>query len=204
MAETSRLAFYFDLASPECYLAAERVLHTLPGRIDWRPVRIAREPGSADARSRALLERGASELGLLPLRWPADYPFDSEAAMIVATYARSIGRGVAYAQAAFRQAFAGGHSLAETDYVLLAGAACEMHPNAMKRALTQRVVREQLARETEDARRAGVTQLPAVSADAALFEGERALSEAAEHLCGPPARTRGREHSPRLPVALAP
>ncbi len=40
--------------------------------------------------------------------WPADFPFDSELAMLVATYAKSIGRVVPFAQAAFRQAFAGG------------------------------------------------------------------------------------------------
>ncbi len=203
MAESGPLAFYFDLASPQCYLAAERIMHALPGPIDWRPVRIANDSSAPDAYSRAVLERRASELGLLPLRWPARYPFDSEPAMIVATYARAIGRGVAYAQAAFRQAFAGGHSLAETDYVLLAAAACEMHPNAVKRALTQRALREQLAKETNDARRSGVTALPAVIAEKDVFSGEHALAEAAAHLSGSTAtQPRGHEHSPRLPVAL--
>ncbi len=51
--------------------------------------------------------------------------------MLVATYAKSIGRVVPFAQAAFRQAFAGGHSLADTNNVLIAAAACEMHPNAV-------------------------------------------------------------------------
>ena len=31
-------AFYFDLASPDAYLAAERVLHVLPGPAEWQPV----------------------------------------------------------------------------------------------------------------------------------------------------------------------
>ena len=53
----------------------------------------------------------AVELGLQPLRWPEPFPFDSPLAMRVATYAKSIGRTVPFAQAAFRQAFAGGHSL---------------------------------------------------------------------------------------------
>ena len=51
--------------------------------------------------------------------------------MRVATYARQIGRVVAFAQAAFRQAFAGGRSLADEDSVLIAAAACEMHPAAV-------------------------------------------------------------------------
>ncbi len=45
----------------------------------------------------------------------------------------SIGRAVPFAQAAFRQAFAGGHSLEDSDFVLIAAAACEMHPAAVLR-----------------------------------------------------------------------
>ena len=48
--------------------------------------------------------------------------------MLAATFAKRIGKTVAFALAAFRQAFAGGHALSEPDNVLIAGAACEMHP----------------------------------------------------------------------------
>ena len=48
-----------------------------------------------------------------------------------ATYAKQIGRGVAFSLAAFRQAFAGGRDLGERDNVLIAAAACEMHPRAL-------------------------------------------------------------------------
>ena len=135
-------AFYFDLASPHAYLAAERVLHVLPGPAEWQPV-LARElPGGERSRPSARAGGGASaraiarrarELGLQPLRWPEPFPFDSTLAMRVATYAKSIGRAVPFAQAAFRQAFAGGRSLADEDYVLIAAAACEMHPAAVLR-----------------------------------------------------------------------
>ena len=40
-------AFYFDLASPLAYLAAERVLHVLPGPAEWQPV-LARELSNAE------------------------------------------------------------------------------------------------------------------------------------------------------------
>ena len=130
-------AFYFDLASPDAYLAAERVLGELPGPAAWTPVlarrarrrmrRARRRPGLP----RAIAARGRRELGLQELRWPDPFPFDSTLAMRVATYARQIGRVVAFAQAAFRQAFAGGRSLADEDSVLIAAAACEMHPAAV-------------------------------------------------------------------------
>ena len=126
-------SFYFDLASPLAYLAAERVLHVLPGPAPWRPV-LARELPGAERLDgfrcgqeqeifRAELARRARELELQPLRWPDPFPFDSELAMRVATYAASIGRAVAFAQAAFRQAFAGGRDLQLPDNVLIAAAA---------------------------------------------------------------------------------
>jgi 2-hydroxychromene-2-carboxylate isomerase len=181
MAEITDAAFYFHLASPDCYLAAERVLHVLPAPVDWRPVLIDRcaEDGP---RHRAAIERRARELGLLPVRWPQRYPFDAGQAMLVATYASGIGRGAAFAQAAFRQAFAGGHSLADVEHVLIAAAACEIHPAAASRALEQRGVRERLAGASAHARDAGVSELPAVRLGARVFAGETCLADAAAHL----------------------
>jgi 2-hydroxychromene-2-carboxylate isomerase len=182
-------AFYFDLGSPEAYLAAERILHVLPAPAEWRPV-LARElPGveAAEERSneeRANEERSAFELrarqaGLQPLRWPSPFPFDSSLAMRVASYARSIGRTVPFAQAAFRQAFAGGHSLENPDFVLIAAAACEMHPAAVLRGAEMRSVREQLAASTAEAATAGVATVPAVLVGEHVFQGPRAPEQAA-------------------------
>ena len=54
--------------------------------------------------------------------------------MRAATYAKQIGRTVAFSLAAFRQAYAGGRSLGDPDNVLIAAAACEMHPRAVLKA----------------------------------------------------------------------
>ena len=90
------------------YLAAERILHVPAGPAEWQPV-LARElPPRRRARPSARSSARAREHGLQPLRWPEPFPFDSALAMRVATYAKSIGRVVPFAQAAFRQAFAGG------------------------------------------------------------------------------------------------
>ena len=188
--------FYFDLASPVAYLAAERVLQTLPGPVEWQPV-LSRELGGESfeafrcAEDREIflgeLERRARELGLQALRWPDPFPFDSSLAMRAATYAKSIGRVVAFAQAAFRQAFAGGHSLEDPDFVLIAAAACEMHPAAVMRAVERRSVAEQLAAASAAAARSGVDDVPAVRvggpcAQAPVYVGERALAEAAAQM----------------------
>jgi 2-hydroxychromene-2-carboxylate isomerase len=187
--------FYFDLSSPLAYLAAERILHVLSdsvGPVEWQPV-LARElPGGESFAAwrceteaevfRAEVEQWARELGLQPLRWPDPFPFDSALAMRVATYAKGIGRTVPFAQAAFRQAFAGGHDLQRPDFVLIAAAACEMHPQAVLRGAELRTVREQLAAATAQAARDGVTDVPAVRIGDQVFVGERALEDAAEHV----------------------
>ncbi len=200
-------AFYFDLASPLAYLTAERVLHELPGAAEWQPVQASEIPGAqaseipgaqaseipgaqdaphragaAHELSRAEIARRALELGLQPLRWPEPFPFDSSLAMLVATYAKSIGRAVPFAQAAFRQAFAGGHSLQEPDFVLIAAAACEMHPTAVLRAAAMRSVAEQLKATTTAAVALGVREVPALAVGGRIFQGERALEQAAAHM----------------------
>jgi 2-hydroxychromene-2-carboxylate isomerase len=199
--------FYFDLGSPLAYLAAERVLHTLPFACLWQPV-LARDLPAGETfdgfrcRSdeeifRLNVERRARSLGLQALRWPDPFPFDSSLAMRAATYATSIGRGVAFAQAAFRQAFAGGRSLAVADNVLIAAAACEMHPAAVLTAVELASVAHQLAEATAAAVRAGVTDVPAVRVGERVFHGERLLADAAAY-----AGEHG-EHGPRGARTLA-
>jgi 2-hydroxychromene-2-carboxylate isomerase len=108
--------------------------------------------------------RAARAQHVQPLRWPEPFPADSEFAMLVATYAKQIGRAVAFSLAAFRQAFAGGRDLGERDTVLLAAAACEMHPVAVVKGAELRGTRERLAAATAEARAAGVREVPAVVA----------------------------------------
>ncbi|MGH2943520.1 MAG: hypothetical protein ACRDLN_12185, partial [Solirubrobacteraceae bacterium] len=135
-----RTAFYFDLFSPEAYLAAERIVALLP-TAEWIPVCAPALPGAdlldgfrcATDREAFFdrIERLAARRGLQDVRWPDPFPSDTAYAMLVATYARQIGRCVAFSLAAFRQAFAGGRDLGVPDNVLIAAAACEMHPNAV-------------------------------------------------------------------------
>ena len=194
-----RAAFYFDLASPLAYLAAERVLHTLPAPAEWQPVLAAelRAPSTQSLVAerfdafrceqerdifRAEVARRAQQLGLQPLRWPEPFPFDSALAMRAATYAKSIGRAVPFAQAAFRQAFAGGRDLQQLDNVLIAAAACEMHPAAVTRGAELRSVGEQLAAATRRATLSNIKDVPAIVVEQTVFEGERAVEQAAERM----------------------
>jgi predicted DsbA family dithiol-disulfide isomerase len=92
--------------------------------------------------------------------------------MLAATYAKRIGKGVAFSLAAFRQAFAGGRDLSDRDTILIAGAACEMHPSALLKAIELRSVAEALDQAGARARAAGVKSLPAIQIGDAVFDGE--------------------------------
>ena len=165
--------FTYDIASPEAYLVIERVVETLGVVPEFEPVLAARLPGGdigtfrcaeEEEIFRADIERRAAEQGLQPLRWPA-WPFDSEPAMLAATYAKGIGKVAAFSLAAFRQAYAAGTDLEKPEGVIVAAAACEIHPRAVLKALESRAVSEALAQSTEAAAAAGVTSVPSVRVD---------------------------------------
>jgi 2-hydroxychromene-2-carboxylate isomerase len=168
--------FYYDLGDPECYLVAEQVMTALEVAPEWEPVLAADLALPAVAYDRARIERDAAALGLMPLRWPPRVPADTRQAMLAATYAKRVGRAVAFSLAAFRQAFAGGRDLGEESTVLLAGAASEMHPAALLKGIALRSVTDGLRTAGERARAAGVRALPALEIDGQVFTGPDALS----------------------------
>jgi 2-hydroxychromene-2-carboxylate isomerase len=157
----------------------------LPVVPEWVPIHAADLPGgdaapagSTDER-RAAVEARARAQHVQALRWPASWPQDdTRVAMIGATYAKQIGRAVAFSLAAFRQAFAGGRALDE-DTVVIAAAACEMHPRAVLQALGRRSVAAALDAATEKAAASGVTRVPAIVIGEAVYEGIDAVEQAA-------------------------
>lgn len=157
--------FYFDFASPEAYLVAEQVNAALGEVPEWVPVALGppafRCAAEVDA-YREDVQRRALAIELQAIRWPPEFPADTEWALLAATYAKSIGRAVAFSLAAFRQAYAAGRDLSERDNVLIAAAACEMHPAAVIRGAELRGTREKLERATAQARAAGVRSVPAL------------------------------------------
>jgi 2-hydroxychromene-2-carboxylate isomerase len=174
--------FYYDLGDPGCYLTAERIMAELPVVPEWEPVHGPGLGWTAPEPDPGALSRAIAAHGLQPLRLPATWPPDSELTMRVATYAKGGGRAVAYSLAAFRQVFAGGRDLGDEGTVLIAAAACEMHPTAVLKGAGLRSVSGSLARAGERARQAGVSALPAIQAGAEIFQGERALERATDAL----------------------
>src|SRR4051812_42488812 len=170
--------FYYDFASPEAYLAAERVNTALGAVPEWVPVAIgppAFRCAEEIAAFREDVQRRAAAAGMQPMRWPEPFPADTEWALLAATYAKHIGRAVAFSLAAFRQAYAGGRDLGDRDNVLIAAAACEMHPNAVIKGAELASTVKALADANERAAADGVTELPAIWIDGRVLSGERAI-----------------------------
>jgi hypothetical protein len=172
--------FLFDLGDPSCYLVAERILGELPVVAEWEPVLAADldPPWCPPPPDPARLGARVAAQGLLSLRLPATWPPDSALAMRTAAFARSGGKTVAFALAAFRQAFAGGRDLGETETVLLAAAAAELHPRAVLTGVQLQSVRSALSQAGQRARADGVTRLPAIVYGDRVFQGPDALDEA--------------------------
>jgi 2-hydroxychromene-2-carboxylate isomerase len=172
--------FFYDLGSPQCYIVAETIMATLPVVPEWEPVFGPGIVTPGQAIDRGQIEAQAAELGLQPIRWPANWPSDTKPAMLAATYAKLIGRAVAFSLAAFRQTFAGGRDLSEENTVLIAGAACEMHPTALRKGIELRSTQTALAQATRRAHDAGVTTLPAIQIGDRVYGTIRDATDAIE------------------------
>jgi 2-hydroxychromene-2-carboxylate isomerase len=186
--------FYYDLGSPYAYLAAERISAVLPVVPAWQPILLGgiwKRTGSGSwslterrAGGMAEVESRARDNGLQPVRWPDPWPTSTLTAMRAAIFAQGTGRAVAFSLAAFRQAFAAGRDLSVTDNVLIAAAACELHPNAVLKGIESRSVKQRLIEATEEAADRGVVGVPTVAMGDELFWGDDRLEEAAAALSG--------------------
>jgi len=184
-----RPVFYYDLGSPYAYLAAERVNSVLGVVPVWQPIllgavfraigRRSWAHGEGRAAGMAEVERRAASYGLPPIRWPDPWPGDMLVAMRAAVFAQRSGRAVAFSLAAFRQAFAAGRDLGDADNVVLAGAACELHPRALLTGVESRAVKDALRAQTDAAVSRGVIGVPTVAVGDRLFHGDDRLEEAA-------------------------
>jgi 2-hydroxychromene-2-carboxylate isomerase len=189
-----RATFYFDLGSPYAYLSAERISGLFTDadleQPEWQPIllgglfqRFGRDSwanGPGRAEGIAEVERRAASYGLPPLVWPEPWPGNYLFAMRAATFAKQTGRTVSFALAGFRQSFAAGRDLADPENVLVAAAACELHPNALVKAAATKGVKSALREATGRAAELGVTGVPSLRVGDEVFWGDDRLEEAVE------------------------
>ncbi len=175
---TRRPAFFFDLASPYTYLAAERA-DRMFSRLEWIPAASeALHCGTfAGDDERAAIGRRADMLGL-PIVWPVGPAAPVVGAMRVASLAAQRGVGAAFVLAASRLVFCGGFELDDPEILAEAAAAAGIDLGEMLHAAGD------ASRDgaIEDAGRkllaAGADRLPALRVGRMLFCGEDRLAEA--------------------------
>jgi 2-hydroxychromene-2-carboxylate isomerase len=176
--------FYFDLASPYTYLAADRVERAL-GRVAWRPAYSDallradpwRDPAAGE-RLRESADRRAVALRM-PLVWPEGAPLQARAMMRAAAFAAEQGRGGPFALAASRLAYCGGFDLDDPEVLAEAAAAAGIGLRDCLRAARDATRDEDLTATGRRLLAAGADRLPAVQVGRHLVCGEERLGEAA-------------------------
>lgn len=173
--------FFYDVGSPYAWVIAERAAKSIPAA-EWVPVcQPDVDDGPLwDGDQERVIEL-AQKFGLIAPRFSEDRMnltiADSRKMALAATYAKSIGRTLAFSLAAFRQCFGAAKPVDEEDTILLAGAACEMHPRAVLQALTMKSTSEALDAAGAQLRElvGGRTELPALIAPDGTALSEDAL-----------------------------
>ncbi len=171
-----RPAFFFDLACPFSYLAAERVERLL-GEIEWVPVSGLSLAPADGADLRASAEARAAELRL-PLVWPEHFPQATRGAYRAAVRATQLGRGASFALAAARLQFCGGFDLEDPEVLAEAAAAAGVELEECLVAARDKTLDVPLDATARGLVERGVKRLPAVRVRGGLYAGEAGLSQA--------------------------
>jgi 2-hydroxychromene-2-carboxylate isomerase len=178
-----RAEFFYDLACPFTYLAAERVERAYDDVV-WTPASATAlrrgSPAAGEAalvRVRTVVQERAAVLRL-PLVWPETWPADVPAAMRLASYAAERGRGAAFALAAGRLAFCGGFDLDDPDSLAEAAAAAGLDLEESLRAAADRRRDGTIEAAARRLLAVGADRLPALRVGRSLFWGESQVAEA--------------------------
>ena len=191
---SERATFCYDFNSPYSYLAAERIsglfAEAALEQPEWQPISFGhvlkttgRRPWSFEkdrSADFAEIQRRAGERGLPPVRYPEGWPVENYSLNPIraAIYAKESGRVVSFTLACFRQVFAAGRDMSELDNVLVAAAACELHPNAVTKGIETKSVKDKLRAATDEAIARGVEGIPTIAVGEELFWGDDRLEEA--------------------------
>lgn len=191
---SERATFYYDFSSPYSYLAAERIsglfAEAAVEQPEWQPISFGhilqatgRRPWSFEEdRSAHLAEiqRRATERGLPEVLYPEGWPIENYSLnpTRAAIYAKESGRVVSFTLACFRQVFAAGRDMSDVENVLIAAAACELHPKAVLKGIETQSVKDRLRAATEEALELGVGGIPTVAVGGELFWGDDRLEDA--------------------------
>ena len=179
---------------PYAYLAAERIsgLFAEAGveQPEWQPISFGHvlketgrvpwslQPEGPEQADLDEIQRRAAERGLPEVRYDPGWPAESYSLVPVraAIFAKEAGKVVSFSQAALRQRFAAGRDLSEVDNVLIAAAACELHPKAVIKGIETRSVKDTAAARDRRGDRAGRNRASRPSRSATSSSGATTAS----------------------------
>jgi 2-hydroxychromene-2-carboxylate isomerase len=194
----ARATFFYDFSSPYSYLAAERIsgLFAEAGveQPEWQPISFGHllqasgrtpwsmQPDGPNPENLEQIQRRAAERGLPEVRYPKGWPVENYSlnAIRAAVYAKESGKVVSFSLACFRQVFAAGRDMSDVNNVLIAAAACELHPNAVLKGIETESVKKKLQAATDRAIDLGVEGIPTIAIGTKLFWGDDRLEEAVQ------------------------
>jgi 2-hydroxychromene-2-carboxylate isomerase len=195
---SGRAIFYYDFSSPYSYLAAERISGLFAEaeleQPEWQPISFGhilkvtgRRPWSFEEDREAdwmEIQRRADQRGLPKVLYPEGWPIENYSLNPIraAIFAKESGRVVSFTLACFRQVFAAGRDMSDVENVLVAAAACELHPNAVLKGIETQSVKDKLRQATDRALELGVEGIPTVAVGGELFWGDDRLEDAVEAL----------------------
>lgn len=195
MTATKTLEFWFDYASPYCYLAAERIeaLAAPAGvQVAWRPFLLGpifarrpnhptpfQDPAPDEARYRKRdVERLCALYGL-PLVWSAKYPYISLLASRVTLLAADAGWASALTRAVYRASFAEDRDIAAEPVVAAILQGLGHDPQPLIARATAPDTKARLVAAGEQAVARGIFGAPSfVTRDGELFWGNDRLEQA--------------------------
>lgn len=193
-----RPTFYFDLASPYTYLAAERTERLCAG-LRWVPAssEALQCHASLTREGRATVAQRAGEIGLA-LSWPLTPPLKVAGAMRVASLAIEQGVGALFVLAASRLAFCGAHDIDNLQILEDAAYVAGISQHDMVQAALDSSRDEAIEHAGRRLLVAGAERLPALHVGDQLVCDEAQFGVAAAAARGG-AAARGEQHEPDDP-----
>lgn len=190
------LAFWFDVHSPWCYLAAQRIgdLARKHGQeLIWRPLHLPRlldeiggvKPLEATPSRVAWFRQDIAdhaELAGLPLVYHPQYPLRNSRALRACQYAADEGRAEAFVRRVLRAYWAERGDITDLDLLAQWGREAGLDPDGVKAAAVSEDYKQNIDDNTRQAIARGVFGVPTVDTGAKLYFGNDRLALLDHHL----------------------
>ncbi len=191
-----KMAFWFDVHSPWCYLAAHRVgdiarKHGL--ELAWRPLHLPRLQERINGR-KPLEENAAfvrwykqdamdwAALQGLPLSYHPHYPLRNSRALRACQYAADQGKAEAFVKLVLRKYWSEAGDITDVDLLGRWGVASGLDGDAVREAAQSETYKARIDANTQEAIARGVFGVPTVDTGAKLYFGNDRLDLLDLHL----------------------